>query len=258
MPWRRPRRTWRYVEGVDRVHRRRRRRSRRLRACSRCGGETCGLDIGRIHLQDQKGSTPDQREVVHLSAGGEDINQALQGPLQAGVIEPHVRTIVYSEREFYCPSRRHARSNGSEGKNIAGRFNPRRGNSRIALLDPPRQAGKTTLLQRLFGNFHRFVSLGLPDIRAAAITYPRGFLAAHPRLDLHKAREQNHVESRHGARNVTTAERRGPGRPATQPPRPDQDSEPVPMMRYPPERLSFSRRNRPSFWPSCSSSLKLR
>jgi uncharacterized protein len=48
------------------------------------------------------------------------------------------------------------------------------------VLTGPRQAGKTTLLRRLFGRSHRFVSLDLPDVRAAAATDPRGFLAAFP------------------------------------------------------------------------------
>jgi hypothetical protein len=48
------------------------------------------------------------------------------------------------------------------------------------VLTGPRQAGKTTLLRRLFGESHRFVSLDLTDVRAAAITDPRGFLAAFP------------------------------------------------------------------------------
>jgi uncharacterized protein len=44
------------------------------------------------------------------------------------------------------------------------------------VLTGPRQAGKTTLLQHLFGSTHRYVSLELPDIRAAALADPRGFL----------------------------------------------------------------------------------
>ena len=40
----------------------------------------------------------------------------------------------------------------------------------------PRQSGKTTLLQRLFGNSHRYVSLEPPDVRAAAAADPRAFL----------------------------------------------------------------------------------
>ncbi len=44
----------------------------------------------------------------------------------------------------------------------------------------PRQAGKTTLLRQLFGHTHRYVSLEPPDVRAAAETDPRGFLARHP------------------------------------------------------------------------------
>lgn len=40
----------------------------------------------------------------------------------------------------------------------------------------PRQSGKTTLLRRLFGPTHRYLSLELPDVRAAAESDPRGFL----------------------------------------------------------------------------------
>ncbi len=48
------------------------------------------------------------------------------------------------------------------------------------ILTGPRQAGKTTLLQKLLGNSHRYVSLETPDVRAAAIADPRGFLALNP------------------------------------------------------------------------------
>ena len=44
----------------------------------------------------------------------------------------------------------------------------------------PRQSGKTTLLRRRFRDTHRYVSLELPDVRVAAESDPRGFLAAHP------------------------------------------------------------------------------
>jgi len=44
------------------------------------------------------------------------------------------------------------------------------------VLTGPRQAGKTTLLKHLFGRTHGYVSLELPDVRAAADTDPRGFL----------------------------------------------------------------------------------
>ena len=40
----------------------------------------------------------------------------------------------------------------------------------------PRQSGKTTLLQHLFGKRCRYVSLEPPDVRAAAANDPRGFL----------------------------------------------------------------------------------
>lgn len=44
----------------------------------------------------------------------------------------------------------------------------------------PRQSGKTTLLKRLFGRQHAYVSLEPPDVQAAAGTDPRAFLDAHP------------------------------------------------------------------------------
>ena len=44
------------------------------------------------------------------------------------------------------------------------------------VLTGPRQAGKTTLLQRVFGARYGYVSLDLPDVRAAALDDPRGFL----------------------------------------------------------------------------------
>jgi hypothetical protein len=48
------------------------------------------------------------------------------------------------------------------------------------VLTGPRQSGKTTLLRRVFGNTHRYVSLDPPDVRRSANTDPRGFLASHP------------------------------------------------------------------------------
>ena len=48
------------------------------------------------------------------------------------------------------------------------------------VLTGPRQSGKTTLLTHLFGKSHRYVSLDLPDVRAAAMEDPRGFLVMHP------------------------------------------------------------------------------
>lgn len=44
------------------------------------------------------------------------------------------------------------------------------------VLTGPRQSGKTTLLKHLFGKSHRYVSLEPPDVRAAAMEDPRGFL----------------------------------------------------------------------------------
>ena len=48
------------------------------------------------------------------------------------------------------------------------------------VLSGPRQSGKTTLLTRLFGHSHGYVSLDLPDVRAAADADPRGFLKRYP------------------------------------------------------------------------------
>jgi len=48
------------------------------------------------------------------------------------------------------------------------------------VLTGPRQAGKTTLLRRLFAESHGYVSLEPPDVREAAITDPRGFLHLYP------------------------------------------------------------------------------
>ncbi|MDP2046568.1 MAG: ATP-binding protein [Deltaproteobacteria bacterium] len=47
------------------------------------------------------------------------------------------------------------------------------------VLTGPRQSGKTTLLKHLFGETHGYVSLELPDVRAAAAADPRGFLALY-------------------------------------------------------------------------------
>ena len=48
------------------------------------------------------------------------------------------------------------------------------------VLTGPRQSGKTTLLQRLFGRRYRYVSLEPPDVRAASAADPRGFLKLYP------------------------------------------------------------------------------
>ena len=48
------------------------------------------------------------------------------------------------------------------------------------VLTGPRQSGKTTLLKELFKDSYRYVSLELPDIRAAASNDPRGFLELNP------------------------------------------------------------------------------
>ena len=48
------------------------------------------------------------------------------------------------------------------------------------VLTGPRQSGKTTLLQHLFGRRYGYVSLEPPDVRAAAVNDPRGFLELYP------------------------------------------------------------------------------
>jgi uncharacterized protein len=48
------------------------------------------------------------------------------------------------------------------------------------VLTGPRQAGKTTLLRRLFARRARYVSLEPPDVRAAGAADPRGFLDLYP------------------------------------------------------------------------------
>lgn len=45
------------------------------------------------------------------------------------------------------------------------------------LVTGPRQAGKTTLLQHVFGAGHRFVSLDEPDVRGLAVRDPRLFMS---------------------------------------------------------------------------------
>jgi predicted AAA+ superfamily ATPase len=50
----------------------------------------------------------------------------------------------------------------------------------VVVLTGPRQAGKTTVLRRLFGREYRYASVELPDVRAAAQEDPRGFLASYP------------------------------------------------------------------------------
>jgi uncharacterized protein len=48
------------------------------------------------------------------------------------------------------------------------------------VLTGPRQSGKTTLLKHLFTPHCRYLSLEPPDVRAAALTDPRGFLDLYP------------------------------------------------------------------------------
>ena len=49
----------------------------------------------------------------------------------------------------------------------------------VVVLTGPRQSGKTTLLKHLFGARYRYVCLEPPDVRAAAVADPRGFLAMY-------------------------------------------------------------------------------
>ena len=48
------------------------------------------------------------------------------------------------------------------------------------VLTGPRQSGKTTTLKQVFGKASGYVSLEPPDVRAAAMTDPRGFLEMNP------------------------------------------------------------------------------
>ena len=48
------------------------------------------------------------------------------------------------------------------------------------VLTGPRQSGKTTILQRLFGGRCRYVSLEPPDVQASAAHDPRSFLETYP------------------------------------------------------------------------------
>ena len=50
----------------------------------------------------------------------------------------------------------------------------------VVMLTGPRQSGKTTLLQHLFSKTQRYLSMELPDVQAAAIDDPRGFLELYP------------------------------------------------------------------------------
>lgn len=50
----------------------------------------------------------------------------------------------------------------------------------VVVLTGPRQSGKTTILKHIFGGTHGYVSMELPDVQAAAINDPRGFLGMYP------------------------------------------------------------------------------
>jgi hypothetical protein len=49
----------------------------------------------------------------------------------------------------------------------------------VVVLTGPRQSGKTTLLQHCFASDYGYMSLEPPDVRAAAMQDPRGFLALY-------------------------------------------------------------------------------
>jgi len=92
------------------------------------------------------------------------------------------------------------------------------------VLTGPRQSGKTTLLKHLYGQTHRYLSLELPDVRAAAIADPRGFLELNPppvifdeiqyapdllpyikeRIDAHRSRRGQYLLT--GSQNLLLAE----------------------------------------------------
>lgn len=48
------------------------------------------------------------------------------------------------------------------------------------VLSGARQAGKTTLVQHLFGETHRLVSFDLPEVETLAIRDPNLFMDRHP------------------------------------------------------------------------------
>ena len=48
------------------------------------------------------------------------------------------------------------------------------------VLTGPRQSGKTTLLKHVFGRASGYISMEPPDVHAAALADPRGFLEMHP------------------------------------------------------------------------------
>jgi len=93
------------------------------------------------------------------------------------------------------------------------------------VLTGPRQSGKTTLLQHLFGRRYRYVSLEPPDVRAAATEDPRGFLELYPspaifdevqyvpdllpyikeKIDMHRDRKGQYLLT--GSQNLLLAEK---------------------------------------------------
>ncbi len=65
----------------------------------------------------------------------------------------------------------------------------------VVVLVGPRQSGKTTILQHLYGGHIRIVSLEPPDARAAATHDPRGFLELRPPPIIYAVRLSQNVTS---------------------------------------------------------------
>lgn len=49
----------------------------------------------------------------------------------------------------------------------------------VVVLTGPRQSGKTTTLRHIFGHNYDYISVEPPDVRAAVVADPRGFLGMH-------------------------------------------------------------------------------
>jgi predicted AAA+ superfamily ATPase len=63
---------------------------------------------------------------------------------------------------------------------MAGAVRAAVGQFPVVTLAGARQCGKTTLLRQLFGTTHAYLSLDVPEVRAAAQADPRGLLAQYP------------------------------------------------------------------------------
>ena len=95
------------------------------------------------------------------------LHQRLEPSTWASVISWTLCTKNHNVRYWQCDYIQRSLGRKASGAGIPG-------------LSGPRQSGKTTLLTRLFGNSHGYVSLDLPDVRAAAAADPRGFLKRYP------------------------------------------------------------------------------